>query len=326
MVPNLPPMQFWTTVPGILRWPPPGPDGDWRTALGPEDFRTVVRAAEDLGFDTVTFSDHVLIPRTSVASMGGHWPDPLTAMAFVVGTTERIRVDTSVLVLPLHEPVALAKAVATLDVLSGGRVSLTVGLGALKGEFAALGVPFAERGRRADEHLLVMKELWTSDAPSFDGEFTSFTDVVFEPRPVQRPHPPVFVGGRSIHALRRAARLGDGWAPAGATGGTGPWLDGVDDLPRFLDEARRIEGFAEKEHRFGIHMTPAPVNLGADHRPIGGSVRFSSTAEVVDAIGVLRDAGVTGTMVPPVGDEPASLGAHLEHLAWASEEVLPHFR
>jgi alkanesulfonate monooxygenase SsuD/methylene tetrahydromethanopterin reductase-like flavin-dependent oxidoreductase (luciferase family) len=152
----------------------------------------------------------------------------------------------------LHNPVRLAKALSTLDVLSGGRVMVTVGTGMAAGEFSALGVDFRRRGRIADEYIRAMKVLWTADEPEFHGEFVDFADIVFEPRPLRRPHPPLFVGGRSIFALRRAARMADGWAPSGAQGGTGPWLSGPADLPAFLTEARRCDGFAAREHDFEI--------------------------------------------------------------------------
>jgi probable F420-dependent oxidoreductase len=293
--------------------------------LGPAEYRTIARAAEDAGFNSLAFSEHVVMPVDLLPQMGAHWPDAFTAMAFIAGATERIRVDSSVVVLPYHPPIQFAKAVATLDALSGGRVSLTVGAGMARDEFAALGIPFEMRGRITDEYIRAMRVLWTEDEPAFEGEFVSFRDVVFEPKPVQHPHPPIFVGGRSIFALRRAARLGDGWSPAGAQGGRGPWIEGPQDLPRFLEEARRIEGFAEKEAHFGIHMPPVPANLGRDHQVVGDAVPVTSTQQVLDMIGSLAAAGVTGTSVPPLDPGPRSLAEHLEYLDWAGAEVMPHF-
>ena len=130
--------------------------------------------------------------------------------------------NSGVIILPLHNPVRLAKAIATLDVLSGGRVMVTFGAGMAPGEFSALGVDFSRRGRMMDEYIQAMKVLWTADQPEFHGEFVDFADVVFEPKPAQRPHPPLFVGGRSVFALRRAARLADRWAPSGAQAAAAP--------------------------------------------------------------------------------------------------------
>jgi alkanesulfonate monooxygenase SsuD/methylene tetrahydromethanopterin reductase-like flavin-dependent oxidoreductase (luciferase family) len=149
---------------------------------------------------------------------------------------------------------------------------------------------------------------------------------VFEPKPAQRSHPPVFVGGRSVFALRRAARLADGWAPSGAQSGRGPWLSGPSDLPRFLAEARRCDGFEERERPFEIAMHAVPVLIGPDHRLAGPAPRLTSTQQVVELIADLDAVGVTWTTVPPLGDGPQSLEAHREHLEWAATEVMPAFR
>src|SRR5690606_32367883 len=142
------------------------------------------RRADELGFAAIQVPEHIVMPGDMAPLMQAYWPHALTAMAFVAGATESIRVNSSVVVLPCHDPLHLAKQVATLDVLSGGRAMLSIGSGHTAGEFAALGVPFAERGRRTDEALRVLKELWTSDAPRFAGEFFSFENVFFEPKPV----------------------------------------------------------------------------------------------------------------------------------------------
>ena len=218
-------VKFWTSLPGLSRWPPASfsvPGANWQEHLSAADFQRIAADADRLGFDAITVPEHVVLPRELAGHMGGRWPDALTVMAFIAGATTRIRVNSGVIILPLHNPVRLAKAIATLDVLSGGRVMVTFGAGMAPGEFSALGVDFSRRGRMMDEYIRAMKVLWTADEPEFHGEFVDFADVVFEPKPVQRPHPPVFVGGRSVFALRRAARLADGWAPSGAQGGTRP--------------------------------------------------------------------------------------------------------
>ena len=211
------------------------------------------------------------MPKDLLSHMGPYWTDAFTVMTFIAGATTRIRVNSAVIVLPYHHPVAFAKAVSTLDVLSGGRVTLTVGAGMARGEFAALGVPFHQRGRVTDEYLAVMKLLWTADDPEFHGEFVDVVDVVFEPKPVQKPHPPVWIGGSSMAALRRAARAGDGWAPAGAQGGKGPWLQSLEDLPAFMEEARRCPGFAAREANFDISMGAVQTRIGPDHKPIASA-------------------------------------------------------
>ena len=159
---------------------------------------------EALGFDAIWVRDHVL----------WHSPvlDPLVTLGALAARTRRVALGTGVLLLPLRTPAVVAKAVATLDQLSGGRAVLGVGVGGeFPKEFEACGVPLAERGRRADEALGAIRALWTDEAASFEGRTVRFRDVTMEFRPVQRPHPPVWVGGRSAPALARAGRLGDGW-------------------------------------------------------------------------------------------------------------------
>lgn len=322
-------MKFWTSLPGLSRWPPASfavPGANWQEHLAAAGFKQILAAADRLGFDSVNVPEHVVLPRALAEHMGGRWPDALTVMAFIAGATTRIAVNSGVIIVPLHHPVQLAKAVATLDVLSGGRVMLTVGTGMAPGEFRALGVDFRRRGRIADEYIAAMKVLWTADEPEFHGEFVDFADIVFEPKPVQWPHPPLFVGGRSVFALRRAARLGDGWAPSGAQGGKGPWLSGPDELPWFLEEARRCAGFAARERDFQIAMHAVPTLIGPDHRLQDGAPPLTSTQQVIDLIAGLDNAGVTWTNVPPLDPGPQSLAGHLEYLEWAAAEVMPAFR
>jgi len=324
-------MKFSTGLPGMMRYPPgefsPGPH-NWQEHLTTEDFQRVARTAEELGYDAITTSEHIVMPPDLVPAMGAYWTDALTVMTFVAGATTRIRVNSSVIVLPYHEPVSYAKAISTLDVLSGGRVTLTFGVGMARGEFAALGVPFHKRGRITDEYIDVLKVLWTSENPEYHGEFIDFSGVCFEPRPVQKPHPPIWIGGSSMAALRRAARVGNGWHPAGSQGGTGPWLNSVIDLPAFLAEARQVPGFAEREADFEIALPISNIRFGPNHEPLPGAAGPPrSTQEVIDRVGELQDAGVRWTSVWRPDAAPArSIEDHLEGLEWAATEVIPAFR
>jgi probable F420-dependent oxidoreductase len=324
-------MKFQTGLPGLMRYPlsefPPGID-NWQTHLTTEDFQRVARAAEALGYDAITSPEHIVMPPDLVPAMGAYWPDALTVMSFVAGATTRIRVNSGVIVLPYHDPVAYAKAISTLDVLSTGRLTLTVGVGMARGEFAALGLPFHRRGRMTDEYISVLKTLWTNEKPEFHGDFVDFGDVVFEPKPVQKPHPPIWIGGSSLAACLRAARVGDGWSPAGSQGGSGPWLNSVRDLPTFLAEARKVPGFAEREADFDISIPVTNVRFGPDHEPLPtGDVAAQSTQEVIDRVGALQDAGVTWTSISRPDPTPVrSLDDHLEALEWAAQEVMPAFR
>jgi len=159
------------------------------------------------------------------------WLDPLIALSFAAAATSTIRLATGVLLLPEHSPLLLAKQVASLDVLSRGRLSLGVGVGWSRKEFDALGVPFERRGARADEYLAAMRTVWRDDVASFAGEFVSFVDVRVNPRPVRDRRIPIVVGGNSDAALRRAARLADGWY--------GFNLDGTEHVHERLERLRR---------------------------------------------------------------------------------------
>jgi probable F420-dependent oxidoreductase len=179
----------------------------------PEIIRTTAVRAEQLGYDSVWVSDHVVVPRANIENFGETIFDPLVTLGVAAGATSRVKLGTTVLIVPYRNAVVTAKMVSSLDALSGGRVVLGVGAGWVAAESAMLGVPFEERGAMTDEHLLAMQELWTSAKPSFRGRYTQFDDLVFEPKPVQRPHPPIWVGGHTKAALRRTVRFGAAWHP-----------------------------------------------------------------------------------------------------------------
>jgi probable F420-dependent oxidoreductase len=170
--------------------------------------------AEELGYDSLWMGDHVVAPRPWAAPspIQPDYPmlDPVVALGFMAGVTERVRLATGIVILPQRNPVVLAKQLATLDVVSRGRLVFGLGVGYLEPEMRAIGVPMEGRGRRSDEYLRAMRELWESPAPEFHGEHTDFADVDAHPRPVQRPLP-VIVGGHSAAAHRRAVRYGQGW-------------------------------------------------------------------------------------------------------------------
>ena len=199
----------------------------------------LARAAEAAGFDTVFAIDHVVLPQhydsiypysadgRMPAANTAAYPDPLIWMAFAAAATTRLKLMTGVIILPQREPMVLAKQVATLDAMSGGRIELGIGVGWLKEEFAAIGVPFARRGKRADDYIGAMRALWAGDGASFQGEFASFDKVNSNPKPV-RGSVPIIVGGHSEAAARRAGRLGNGFFPSiGAQADTFPLFDVV---------------------------------------------------------------------------------------------------
>lgn len=178
----------------------------------PADLVGLASEAEGLGFDSVWVSHH-LLNLDYIAERLGTKPyyDPLTVLTWVASSTERIRLGTSVLVLPLLEPMALSKQLATIDIMSGGRLDVGVGVGGMRAEIEALGFDLATRGTYTDESIEVMKALWTGEAVSYAGRHFSFSGALASPAPLQAPHPPLLVGGSSDRSLRRAARYGDGW-------------------------------------------------------------------------------------------------------------------
>jgi probable F420-dependent oxidoreductase len=192
----------------------------------PDNLAAIARHGEELGYHFVLFGDHIVVPRQIASpypytetgefpgSASGVAMEQLTVLAFLAGQTQTIRLVTSVIIVPHRNPLVAAKALATLDVLSKGRLVVGVGVGWMREEFEALGLPpFDARGAVTDEYIRAFKELWTSDNPSFEGKYCRFSNISFLPKPVQKPHPPIWVGGESRRALRRTAELGNGWYP-----------------------------------------------------------------------------------------------------------------
>ena len=220
-------IMFANTAPAVQATM--GTDADERDIEGlpPEAAATVAlaQAAEAAGFDSLWTVEHVVVPKgyqstypydPSGKMPGGREdfdiPDPLIWLAYVAAKTKSIRLATGVMILPQRNPGVLAKEVATLDRLSGGRVTLGIGVGWLEEEFDALGVPFARRGKRTDEYIEALRALWTQECASYNGEFVNFNDVYSRPQPAQGSVP-VHVGGHSKQAAQRAGRLGDGFFP-----------------------------------------------------------------------------------------------------------------
>ena len=222
-----------------------------------ERIATLARRAEELGFAHFSTSDHLVVPRSIGSrypySASGTWPgaasgdclDLLTLLACLAALTTKPRLITAVAVVPYRGAVHTAKIATTIDVLSGGRMVMGVGAGWLKEEFEAVGAPpFEERGRVTDEWLQAFKILWTEDAPRFEGRHVSFTDISFLPKPVQKPHPPIWVGGESPPALRRAVRYGDAWFPIG----NNP-RHPLDTVARFKAGIQQLHQLAEQNGR-----------------------------------------------------------------------------
>ncbi|MEZ4546850.1 MAG: LLM class F420-dependent oxidoreductase [Thermodesulfobacteriota bacterium] len=247
---------------------------------GREEIMEAALAAEALGYDSIWVSDHVVVP-DSHNVFGDVFFDPLISLGFIASATSRIELGTSVIVLPYRNPLVLAKSVSSLDALSGGRVVLGVGSGWLKGEFDALGVDFARRGQMTDEYIEIMKELWTSDSPSHEGEYFSFTGIRFEPKPVRKPHPPVWVGGESRRSIERAVTHGDGWHPVGL--GPGELAANAREVRSLLPD--------EKRESFVISLRRnVEINEGREFGP--EETLRGTLGKIRDGIEAYREAGV----------------------------------
>ena len=243
------------------------------------------KAAEDAGFESLWTVEHVVVPSDYKSpypyspdgrmpgSEDSPIPDPLIWLAYVAAATETIKLATGILILPQRNPVVLAKELATLDQLSGGRLLLGIGVGWLEEEFDAIGVPFGDRGARADEYVAALRSLWTEDSATFHGDYTRFDNCILRPRPAQGVVP-VHVGGHSPAAARRAGRLGDGFFPAGAS---------HDDFAGLLATARGAAADAGRD-------------TDALEVSFGGNGAFGPNA--LDEVKALADLGVDRVIVP----------------------------
>lgn len=291
------------------------------TLAVPETISAVARSAEQLGFDSVWTNDHVLIPGAPPASEPAfaahygerrrqHLYEPLITLAYLAGRTERILLGTSVYLLPLRHPLLAAKQAVSVDGLSRGRLILGVGVGWLEGEFTAVDVPFRQRGARTDEALRILKELCARDRADFDGRHYRLDGVEFLPKPVQRPHPPVWIGGRSEAALRRAARFGDAWHPSHLTS---------DELRRRVPLLRAAcEEAGRPPREVTVTSRRRLVVEGGDP---GDSDRtlHGGPQRIAETIAELEDAGVTHLVVEVPGDTEVEV---LENLDWFGREVV----
>jgi probable F420-dependent oxidoreductase len=217
--------------------------------------RTLAALAETSGVGSIWVSEHLVVPdpRRPPSPMDPEDPilDPVTTLAFLAGITSHVRLGTAVIVLPLRNPLVLAKALATVDVLSGGRLIVGIGVGYVEDEFSAIGVPFRDRGARLEEHLAAMRAIWSEEHPTFDGRYVSSRHVQAYPHPVQAPHPPIVMGGYAPSVLRRTVREADGWYGWG--------LD-LSSAASYIERLRVLERRQGREGREPLEITVTPPN------------------------------------------------------------------
>ncbi len=241
------------------------------------------RAAEALGYDSLWASDHVVIPH-SHEGFGDTFYDPLITLSYIAAHTSKITLGTSVMILPYRNPIVLAKCLATLDVLSGGRLILGVGAGWLRDEFDALGVAYEQRGPMTDEYIEIIKKLWSEDAPVHKGDYYQFREIGFFPKPLQDRGPRIWVGGGSNAAIRRAAQYGDGWHPVG----TDP-----ESLER---ELRKLDDYLREYNRdkgqFVISLRRNLEIADSKNLPPGDTLR-GTPEKILKGLRQYRDLGVS---------------------------------
>ena len=250
--------------------------------------------AEALGFDSVWVNHHVLNLGYVKERLGTRpYQDALVTLTWVASRTSTVRLGTSVLVMPYLHPMTLAKSLATLDQLSGGRLVVGLGAGSLPEENAAMGVPFENRGAYCNEFVDVLRRLWTDDAASYSGQFFDFAPVCASPKPLQKPHPPIMIGGNRPPALRRVARFGDGWHPMNVS------PDGV---------TRRLEVLRAEAD-----------GANRDHVPTAVQVRLDMTRVDEDTSKAYEEAGVTDLVMHVASSD---VGRQVEAMAAFSRAML----
>ncbi len=286
----------------------------FRQLASTEAITAVAQQAEALGFDSVWVSDHIVVPHSAIPRFGEVFFEPFTTLAYVAGKTQRIRLGTSVIILPYRSPLFMAKALATLDVLSGGRLIVGGGVGWLAEEFEALGVPFRERGARSDEALRVMRALWTESEPRFEGRFFRFSGITAEPKPIQKPHPPIWIGGASPATFRRAVEFADAWHPSHRS------IEEIAAGARALEELSKARGRDPGSLEI---IARAPLRVITHGRvPEPRPLLVGTPEQIVEDIHAYWAAGVSGFMfdtyycIPAVNDQDlAGVLATLEAFA-----------
>jgi len=307
-------MKFALATPALNTYP--AAMAPWEPKSGGAEVVRYARKADQLTWDWLTLSEHLVMPTEMVEAMGPRWAESTGAAAVLMGATTRIHMLTYIMPLPYRHPLLLAKQVATMEFLAGGRFTLGTAVGHLEREFEALGIPYAERGPMTDEYLRALKEIWTSPNPSFDGKYVRFKDVTVEPKPVQKPHPPIFIGGNSKPAMRRAAMFGDGWIP---------WLVTAADLPECIEFMKRQPGFEAKADRFEILVTTTAYQVDDySHAERGHTEIAGDRDNVLREVEALRKAGATAVQVMPPRVE--TFEQCLDWIEWYDREIIPQFR
>lgn len=321
-------MKFSVGLPGLTSYARGAET--WPDRLTGAEIIDLATETDKLGYDHFRVSEHIAMHRDFVEGLGPRWTHALSAMGAIAGATRHIGI-VPLIVVPYHQPVELAKALATTDFLSDGRVTLLAAVGYMDWEFELMGASYADRGRIMDEYLDAMIELWTADEPEYEGQFVRFKDIVFEPKPVQKPYPTIWLAGYAKAALRRLARVGDGWMTYNTSRAELPeMLDYLEGQPGLSDRPRPIEigmPLFEFDHHPVTHKLLKPPNIVLEKDAILEQVHElaelgTTHARSDAALGTAPGAEYATRGGQPV-PRPRSKEEYLERLHWFSEEIIP---
>ena len=320
-------MKLTAKVPGMTLYP--GTGKHWWEQISTEQIVTIARRCEELGFDYITISDHVVMNHESAPEMGARWVHSLSAAGFILGATSTIKV-VPLVVAPYRNPIELAKALSTLDYVSGGRLTPLLLVGYKRWEFDLMQVPYEARGQLMDEWVEAMQELWYSDRPVYRGEYVSFDDVVFDPKPVQRPLP-LWFGGRTRAAMRRIARYGDGWnSYATPRSQFADMVRYIREQPAFKERPRPMEmwlelfeGRRDPDSHAVIEQAKIVRDKDVIIEQLHEIAAVGATMTTLDDIvGIGKFQNGQPDAPPPTRD----INEYLERMHWVAEEVLPEAR
>lgn len=286
----------------------------------------VAKLADDLGYFGLGMPEHIVMPvRSDVPPVSIVWPDNFVLASHLATLTKRIRFVFLVLVAPYRPPIQLAKLISTLDVISNGRLIVGVGAGWLKGEFRTLALDYDKRGDMTDEYLRAMKALWTQERPEFSGQFTKFSNIAFEPKCIQKPHVPLWIGGSGSRPIRRFIESGDGWTPMVGT------LDTT--LPKEMADVKeklRAAGRDPSTLDFSFHFSfgePDPVAARARSHASHGAVKEPEALITADAIikeiRRYQEIGFNHLSLTINWQKPAEL---MKQMEWFAAKVMPAFK
>jgi probable F420-dependent oxidoreductase len=282
------------------------------------------RRAEELGFSSISISDHIICPAgPDAAGVTPVWHDFFVLTTHIADRTDHIRLVGS-LVLPYRRLLPMAKQIASVDVVSGGRFTLVACVGWLEQEFDLLGVPYHERGAITDEYLRAMRILWTEDMPQFDGKYTRFSDIVFEPKCIQRPHVPIWIGGSGPKAIERLLELGDGWMPMGDESTTSLRI-AVDTIKERAAARGRNPDSLEFRYTLAVGEAESALrsishSIKVDEPAVAPMRNPESPDDVAETIGRFRDVGFTELCMSFAWKSPSE---YLERIEWFAETVMP---